>query len=260
LKGAERRLVIVERVAEQESIQVSDLSKLFGVSEMTVRRDIRRLEQEGFVRRTYGGATAHLTKSIDLAFNARSLQNSRAKRLIAMRAVDEIADAHTIFLGIGSTAEQFAQCLPARANLTVITSSIPIASLLGTRPVRVIVLGGEVRRDELSCIGPVAEETIDRYFVDVAVLGAAGISALHGVTDLNDHEAAIGRRVIQRARRVVLIADGTKFGLTAMAFVAPISEVDIIVTDQSAAVTELTAVRAGGVEVIIANEPSRDEH
>src|SRR5207249_4386185 len=112
------------------------------VSEMTIRRDIARLERDGYLRRTYGGATAHVTRSLELAFNARALQHSAAKRLIAMEAAGLAADASTVFVGIGTTAEQFALFLPPRDDRTVITESVPVASLLGTRAGRVVVLGG----------------------------------------------------------------------------------------------------------------------
>ena len=149
----ERRHRILARVAEEQTIRVAELAAQFSVSEMTIRRDIRRLERDGFLRQTYGGATAHLTRSFDLAFNARALERTREKRLIGMRATSLIAGARTIFLGIGTTAEQFARYLPAGHDLTVVTASLPIASLLGTRPVRVVALGGQVLRDELTCVG-----------------------------------------------------------------------------------------------------------
>ena len=112
----ERRRVILERVADEQTIHVSDLARELGVSEMTIRRDIRRLEQDGFLRQTYGGATAHLTRALDVAFNARALQHPREKRLIAMRAVDLVADACTIFVGVGTTAEQFARYLRSETS------------------------------------------------------------------------------------------------------------------------------------------------
>jgi len=110
--AADRRVKILERVADGESIQVADLAREYRCSEMTIRRDITRLERDGFLRRTYGGATAHLTRSLDVAFNARALANAREKRLIALAAVGLIEDARLIYLGIGTTAEHFARYLP----------------------------------------------------------------------------------------------------------------------------------------------------
>jgi DeoR/GlpR family transcriptional regulator of sugar metabolism len=250
--GADRRLKILERVAEDQSIQVGELAAAFAVSEMTIRRDIQRLERDGFLRRTYGGASAHLTRSLDLAFNARALQKTREKRLIGMNAARMIGDARSIFVGIGTTAEQFARFVPSHPDLTVVTGSLPVASLLGTRPLRVVVLGGNVRRDELSCVGPAAAATLERYRFDLAVLGAAGVSAAGGVTDLNDDEAAIHRLAADRAARLVVIADGSKVGAVTMAAVVPIGRVSALVTDPGAPDAELRALRAAGVEVVLA--------
>ncbi|HEX8940102.1 MAG TPA: DeoR/GlpR family DNA-binding transcription regulator [Candidatus Limnocylindrales bacterium] len=250
--AADRRLKILERVAEGMSIQVADLARDFAVSEMTIRRDIQRLERDGFLRRTYGGATAHVTRSFDVAFNARALQHAAEKRLIGLAALDELADATFLFLGIGTTAEQFARFLPARPDLTVVTGSLPIASLLGTRALRVVALGGTVRRDELTCVGPAARATLERYRFDLAVLGAAGLTARWGLTELNDEEAEIHRRAVEQAERVVVIADGSKLGLSAPAMVAPAGRVDTLVTDASAPPDELALLREQGVRIVLA--------
>ena len=126
----ERRLKLLERVAVEQVIQVSELARDFGVSEMTIRRDIRRLERDGFIRQSYGGATAHVTRSVELAVNARAFQHAREKRLIGLMASTLVESASVVFLGIWTTCEQLAQFLPARPDLTVVTASLPVASLL----------------------------------------------------------------------------------------------------------------------------------
>jgi DeoR/GlpR family transcriptional regulator of sugar metabolism len=252
LAAVDRRHRILERVAEEQTIHVGELARDLDVSEMTIRRDIRRLERDGFVRQTYGGATAHLTRSLDLAFNARALRNTREKRRIGMRATQLLGDARVIFVGIGTTAEQFARFLPARPGLLVVTGSLTTASLLGTRPVDVVVLGGNVRRDDLTAVGPIAAATLARYGFDLAVLGAAGLSARWGLTELDDSEAEIQRLAIERSARVVVIADGTKIGVAANAVVAGIDRITTLVTDALAPADELAALRAAGIEIVIA--------
>ncbi len=255
--AVDRRHRILERVAAEQTIHVAELARELGVSEMTVRRDIRRLERDGFLRRTYGGATAHITRAFDIAFNARALQHAREKRLIGMRAASLIGEARTIFLGIGTTAEQLARYLHPRDDLTVVTASVPSASLLGTRPVRVVLLGGTVLRDELTCVGPVATSTLDRYRFDVALTGAAGLSARWGITELNDDEAEIQRRAVDRASRLIVLADGSKIGAATHAVVAPAGRIDTLVTDTSAPADEVTALRTLGVEVVVVDATGR---
>lgn len=252
LAPVDRRHRILERVAEEQTIHVGAFARELGVSEMTVRRDIRVLERDGFLRQTYGGATAHLTRSLDVAFNARALQHSREKRLIGMRATGLLGDARTIFVGIGTTAEQFARYLPARPDLTVVTAALATASLLGTRPVRAVALGGTVIRDELSCVGPAAIATLDRYHFDLAVIGAAGVTARWGITELTTEEADVQRAALGRAERVVVIADGSKIGARTMAVVAPIDRIATIVTDSGASPAELDPIRDLGVDIVVA--------
>ncbi len=250
--AVDRRLKILETVAEEQTIQVVELASRFGVSEMTIRRDIKRLERDGFLRRTYGGATAHLTRSLDLAFNARALQSAREKRLIGMVAARLVSEASSLFIGIGTTCEQFGRYVRARPDLTVVTGSLPIASQLGTRAMHTVVLGGAVRRDELSCVGPAARATLARYRFDIAVIGAAGLSAEAGITDMIDDEADIHRQAIEQSSRVMVLADGSKLGLVNFAAVGPASSVDVLVTDPGADPGHLQRLRDLGVEVVIA--------
>ena len=252
LVPVDRRHVILERVADEQTIHVGALARELGVSEMTIRRDIRQLERDGFLRQTYGGATAHLTRALDVAFNARALQHPREKRLIAMCAADLVTDARTVFIGVGTTAEQFARYLHADPDLTVVTASLPTASLLGTRPLRTVALGGSILRDDLTAVGPIAAASLQRYRFDVAVIGTAGVSARWGITELSDDEAEIQRVAIGRAERVIALADGSKVGIAQRMVVGPASLIETLVTDASAPPAELAALRGLGIHVVLA--------
>lgn len=249
--AVDRRHRILEQVAEHQTIHIAALAAELGVSEMTIRRDVGRLERDGFLRRTYGGATAHITRSMELLFNARALTNAPAKRLIGMRAARMLELSRTMFIGIGSTTEQFAMFLPPHEDLIVITGSLPVASLLGTRKGRVVVLGGSVLTDELACVGPVAAATVGRYHADLAVIGAAGLSAQAGLTELSDDAAEIQRIMIAHADRLVVLADGSKIGHTAMASVVPADKISQLITDASAPGQALLELEALGVEVTV---------
>jgi DeoR family transcriptional regulator of aga operon len=156
------------------------------------------------------------------------------------------------FFGIGTTVEHFARLLPVREDLMVITPSLAVASLLGTRNVRVIIAGGLVRQDELTCIGATAVEAVRRYNTDTAVIGAAGLSARRGVTELDDRDADVIRGGLERTERIIVIADGSKFGAVAMSTVVPIDKVSTVVTDGSADAGEIERIKQAGVEVVVA--------
>jgi DeoR family transcriptional regulator, aga operon transcriptional repressor len=251
--AVDRRRRILQRVAEEQTIKIAELARELNVSEMTIRRDISRLEQDGFLRHTYGGATAHITKSIELAFNARALEHTAEKRLIGMRAAEALAGSSVLFVGAGTTAEQFSLFLSASRDLQVITASLPVASLLGSRPVDVVALGGAVREEELACVGPIATTSVARYRTDVAVIGAAGVSARFGVTELDDDIAEVNRAAIEHSSRLVVLADGSKIGVDARAIVAPARAISSLVTSSGADEAEIGRLRAMGVDVVVAD-------
>jgi len=251
--AVERRIKVLERIAADQAVEVSTLAREFGVSEMTIRRDLRRLDRDGFVRRTYGGATTRVVRAaggFEVTQTARTLHNAPEKRRIALRAAELTANARAMFIGVGSTVEQFARLLAPRDGLLVITPSLVVASLLGTRRVRVIIAGGMVRQDELSCVGPSAVEHVALYNTDIAVIGSAGVSARRGVTDLDDAEASVIRAALERTEQIIVLADGSKFGDVALSTVAPIKRVSMIITDPGADPIEMERIQREGVEVI----------
>ena len=221
--------------------------------------DAQGIERCDLVGSSYGGATAHITRSMELLFNARALENAPAKRLIGMHAAGTLAPERTMFVGIGSTTEQFAMFLPAREEVTVVTGSLPVASLLGTRKGRVVVLGGSVLTDELACVGPVAAATVRRYHADLAVLGAAGISARHGITELSDEAAEIQRLMIEHSDRLVIVADGSKLGEVTMATVAPADRITTLITNDAAPPQELVELEALGIEIVLVSKSAPRE-
>lgn len=247
--AADRRRHILDRVAERQSIEAQALADELGVSVMTIRRDIKRLEQDGFLRQTYGGATVQLTKSVELAFNSRALQYSAEKRLIGARAAQMIEPGQTIFLGEGTTTAQFAQFLPPHPNLLVITAALSHASLLCSRGIRVVVAGGKLDPNELGMTGPITEATIQRFFVDVCVLGAAGVDPDIGVTEMEHEVADLHRLMMERSRHVVLVADSSKLGYRAPAVVAPVTQVATLVTDDGAPTLALAVLAKKGIDI-----------
>jgi DeoR/GlpR family transcriptional regulator of sugar metabolism len=253
--ASERRRLILERVAERQSIEAQALADELGVSVMTIRRDIKRLEQDGFLRQTYGGATVHITKSVELGFNSRALQFSAQKRQIGAHAASLIEPGQTLFLGEGTTTAQFAQFLPPHPHLLVITASLSHASLLASRNIRVIVVGGKLDADELTMTGPIAEATVQRFYADLCVLGAAGFDPLVGVTELDHEVAALHRLMMERSRRTLLLADHSKLGYRAPAVVAPAGAVTTLVTDEAAPAEIVQALRATGLEISAVGKP-----
>jgi DeoR family transcriptional regulator, aga operon transcriptional repressor len=252
--ASERRKLILERVAEHQSIEAQALADELEVSVMTIRRDIKRLEQDGFLRQTYGGATVQVTKSVELGFNSRALQFSAQKRRIGASAARLIEPGQTLFLGEGTTTAQFAQFLPPHPHLLVITASLSHASLLCSRKINVLVVGGKLHADELTMTGPIAEITINRFYADVCVLGAAGVDPIVGVTELDYEVASLHRLMMERSRHTIVLADHSKLGFRVPAVVAPASMIGTLITDEAPSADMLARLRACGMQISLVGE------
>ncbi len=259
--ASERRRLILERVAEHQSIGTQALADELGVSEMTIRRDIKRLEQDGFLRQTYGGATVHITKSVELGFNSRALQFSAQKRLIGASAAQVIEPGQTLFVGEGTTTSQFAQFLPPHPRLLVVTASLSHASLLCSRNIHVIVVGGKLHADELTMTGSIAEATVSRFYADVCILGAAGVDPEVGVTELDYEVASLHRLMMTRSRYVIVLADHSKLGFRAPAVVAPSNMIGTLITDEGAPESVVKQLQSCGVHISFAGKQGlQNEH
>lgn len=207
----------------------------FGVSEMTVRRDLEQLENQGLCERVHGGAVPAVSRSYEPPFGVRAEQRVDAKARIGKAVAAMLADHETVLLDIGTTTLEVARALKSHRGLTVVTHSLRIASELAEeRGLRVICLGGIVRPGEQSLVGRSTEEAMQQFYVDVCVLGVGGLDADAGLTEFNLDDAAIKRVAIERGRRVIVATDAAKLGAVAFAAIAPVDVVDTVVTDAPA--------------------------
>jgi DeoR/GlpR family transcriptional regulator of sugar metabolism len=251
----DRRLYILDRIAAQGSIRLQALAEELGTSVMTVRRDIKRLEEDGFLRRSYGGATAHVMLDMELGANGLALQHMAEKRAIAQRAAALIEPRDVLFLGTGTTVAQFARHIPAGRGITVVTYSLTIASMLGVKPgVTVISTGGSVDPEDLAQVGPLAEATVARYFATKTFIGAGGIHPSIGVTDYSPGQADLNRLMVERAERAYVLADSSKLGRRTFAQVCSLARLTAMVTDDGAEATALQEIEATGLAIFT---PSR---
>jgi len=248
--GSDRRLYILERIAESGSVRIGQIADDLGVSTMTVRRDVKQLEEDGFLRRSHGGATRYLTLDFTLAANGRALRHSREKATIARAAAALIERGDSVFLGYGTTVAHLARSIPSGQDITVITYSLEAASFLGSRPgVTVISTGGVVRPDGITQTGSLAEATLRRFHATKAFIGAGGVSARAGVTDHSYAESELNRLMVERATDVYVLADSSKLGEMAMATVCGLSAVTALLTDQAATPAQLDLLRAQGLAI-----------
>lgn len=231
--AAERRNLILERAHENKKVVVSELSKEFEVSEETIRRDLDKLEEDGHVTKSYGGAVLNERSSIDLPFNVRWNANSEGKHRIAELICREIEDGDHIMLDASTTAVFIAKSIKQKRHLTVITNSIEILlELADVTGWDIIAPGGELRPNSMSLIGKKALDGIGSYHVDKAFFSCKGIDLKNGVTDGNVETGGVKQNMLAAADKVYLAVDSSKFGRTAFSKICNLSDLDCVVTDR----------------------------
>lgn len=239
-------------LAERGEVVISQLAEEFSVSEMTIRRDLEELEQRGVARRVRGGAISTVSRSYEPPLASRSAVAAQAKRQIAVAAAEYVEYGETAILDVGSTTLALARHLQGRTGLTILTPSIHAAlALAGDPNTRVILTGGIVRPGELSLIGDLAERTFATLNCDVAFLGVGGVHPDKGLTEYNLDDTRVKRAAIQAASRKIVLADATKLGRICLATIAPLQEIDVLITD-AAEHPVLDCLREAGVDVVTA--------
>lgn len=225
--------MILEKVHEEKKVIVSELSKEFDVSEETIRRDLDKLEEDGHVIKSYGGAILNEKGSIDLPFNIRWKANPQGKQKIAELISEEIEDGDHIILDASTTAVFIAKNIKQKRHLTVITNSIEILlELSDVSGWDIIAVGGLLKAGSMSLLGKKAADGIHSYHVDKVFFSCKGIDLENGITDGNDETAGIKQNMIRAAGKVYLAVDSSKFERTALAQICELSAVDVIVTDE----------------------------
>lgn len=250
----QRQELIAQSVAEHGGVRVSDLVTELGVSDMTIRRDIEALAGKGLVRKVHGGAT-QADRSVDEpGFTAKSEMNPVQKSEIARTAASLISPGSSVAVSAGTTAFAVAQELQEIRRLTVVTNSPRVAELLydAEDQDRLVVLTGGVRTPSDALAGPVANQMLADIHVDTLILGVHGIDLDAGLTTPNLQEAQTNRALIKAAKRVVVVADHSKWGIVGLATIATLDKVDTLVTDAELDERVRRAVGRQDVNLIVA--------
>jgi DeoR/GlpR family transcriptional regulator of sugar metabolism len=245
---AQRRLEIL-RAVRSGSTHVTDLAQSFGVSEMTVRRDLRALARDGKLERVRGGA---VNAGVEPPFEETIVERFDAKDRIGAAAAGLVADGQTVMIDIGTTTLQAAHHLHGR-DLTVVTSSLAVYEELVPDPaVELLLPGGIVRRNYRSLVGVIAEDSLRQLRADVLFLGTSAVDGDLAVWDSTMVEVPIKRAMIAAAERVVLLADAAKFAMSGSVRVCEAVVIDHVVTDAAIPDAARTAIADAGIEVTIA--------
>lgn len=244
----DRHRRILDAVQHAGQLGVTQLAELTGTSEMTVRRDLEQLADQGMLERYRGGARTLTLRGEEPPFTVRMHESREAKRRIAEAVAGLIADGEAVVLDSGTTCLEVARLLTSR-RLTVMPLSLHAANALtGAARLRLLLPGGEPRPEELALTGPLAQASLAALRFDTAILGCCGLTAA-GLTAHDLADAAIKQAIIASAHRVIAVADPAKLSRTALAFVAPVSALSMVVTTDDAAEEDTNALAAAGTVV-----------
>jgi DeoR/GlpR family transcriptional regulator of sugar metabolism len=258
----ERQREIARLVDENGRARVTDLAGRFHVSAVTIRKDLVILESERRVVRTHGGAIAPRGNGPELAFDIRERLQRDEKSRMGAAAAARVSDGESIVLDASTSALYVARHLKdidVWHGLTVVTNSIRIASeLAGHQGITVLMLGGRVRWEALSVVGPLGDGVFRRVNVQKAFLGAAGFTIEAGLSDAMEEEAQIKRSMVNAARDVFAVVDHTKWGRIASATFCRTDRLAGVFTDDEAPPEMVASLRAGGTEVIEVGPPTAE--
>ena len=247
-----RRAIILEKLDKDGQVNVPGLSKELKVSEVTIRNDLIRLEQKNMLIRARGGAIKIDRVGLDFTLSDKNKQHFEEKKRIGKAAAGLVEDGDTIILDSGTTTMEIARNLLNINNLTVITNALNIANQLADhQKANVIIPGGFLRKNSLSLVGGAAEENFRNYFCDRLFLAVDGFNTTHGLSTPNVEEAHLNRVMIEISKQVIVVADSSKFHKRSFAFISPITDVDVVVTDSEIPAEDRKKLENAGVKLII---------
>lgn len=222
---------ILEIARSEGKVTVEHLSEKFGVSHQTIRRDLSDLTEAGELERVHGGAVLP-SGTTNIEYEERRLLNADRKTAIAKACAAQIPNNISLFLGIGSSTEAVARALFAHRNLMVVTNNMNVANILAAKSdCDVILTGGQIRRSDGGLIGPLAAETVQRFKLDLAVIGCSALDLEGDLLDFDIQEVTVNQTVLGQSRRSYLVADTSKFQRSAPARIASLADISTVFTD-----------------------------
>jgi DeoR family transcriptional regulator of aga operon len=248
----ERRQHILSLVQNQGRVLVAELSRNLAISAITIRKDLDFLQSKGLIQRTHGGAFRVSAGALfDPSLEEKQKQHFREKHRIALAAADMVKDGQCVMLDSGTTTAAIAQELKRFSNLTVITNAVNIAVDLTSTDFEVILIGGSLRKNSFSLVGPLAEDVLKDMHADMLFLGVDGFDPEFGITTPNLLESRVNRAMVRAARQVVAVCDSTKFGRRSLSRIVLPSEVDFVITDKDLPRDVEQTLRSHSIEVVL---------
>ena len=248
----ERRQHILALIREHGRVLVDELAASLNLSKITIRKDLDYLQSRQLITRTHGGALPPGAGALSdpTIQEKRELHHSQ-KVEIAQCALQQISEGQCIILDSGSTTTEIARLLGSFRRLTVVTNAVNIAAELSTTDFEVILIGGTVRKNSMSAVGPLAEDMLREIHADILFIGVDGFDTKIGLTTPNVLEARVNRAMVAASEKVIAVCDASKFGRRSLSLIVPATAVHHVITDKSLPPEEARAIRDAGIELTI---------
>ncbi len=246
---------ILERLQEEKYVEVSDLCKSLNVSAVTIRKDLKILEEKGLLFRTHGGASLDNPYINDRPVNEKEKISVSQKNEIAEAAAQLILENDSIMIASGTTVQALARCIRPKGKLTVITSSLNVTlELIKFKEVEVLQLGGYVRHSSSSVVGNYAAYILDNISCSKLFLSVDGIDLEYGLSTTHLEEAQLNKRMLSAAQKIILLVDSSKFGKKSFAKICDLEQIDEIITDKGISLSLIEKLEEKGITVTVMNK------
>jgi len=249
----ERKRAIVDLVNREGRVLVADLSRQFDTSQVTIRKDLEQLHEQGLIHRSHGGAIPPHEEALeDPALSEKEQLHRKEKLSIASAAARFVKEGQVVILDSGTTTTAIARMLRNFRNLTIITNAVNIAAELSNTTVDVILTGGTLRKNSFSLVGPIAEDTLRHLNADLLFLGVDGFDVKYGLSTPNLLESKVNRVMTEVSQHRIAVCDSSKFGRRSLSLISPTSVLHGVITDAAIPKADLNALEKNGIEVTIA--------
>lgn len=251
LESERRRCEIAKTVKDNGKARVLDLSNQFGVSEVTIRKDLELLETQGVLTRVHGGAVSVNGVFGSINLNEKYRVNVEAKQALAEKVAELVEDNDTIMMNAGTTLTYVVRALQDKKNISVVTNSIQIASEISTQTTfNVVLLGGQIDYRDQVTFGTDSIRQLENYHASKCIVSFGGVTPSYGLSLYFDNEALTIQKMMERSDTVIVAADKSKIGKNAFHKIAPVTEMDILVTNRSEGNETLDELRRLGIQVV----------
>ena len=249
----ERKRAIVDLVNRDGRALVADLSRQFETSQVTIRKDLEQLHEQGLIHRSHGGAIpTHEGALEDPALSEKEQLHRKEKLNIASASARFVKEGQVVILDSGTTTTAIARMLRNFRNLTIITNAVNIAAELSNTTLDVILTGGTLRKNSFSLVGPIAEDTLRHLNADLLFLGVDGFDVQYGLSTPNLLESKVNRVMLEISQQRIAVCDSSKFGRRSLSLISPTSVLHGVITDPAIPKADLNTLKKSGIEVTLA--------